>query len=196
MLTEAGLIVSAGIHPWKADGACWVDMEPMLERAAAIGEIGLDSLWCHVDMDVQRAVFRRQLALAARLHKPVILHTKGMEREILDTIRRYPNRYLVHWYACPNHLQGYIDLGCWFTVGPELQDETVRAVAERVPLDRLLIESDGIDGLAWGRHRELTASDYLQAMEDHLTAVAAIRGMKTHDLLHQMERNLDGFLYG
>ena len=77
-----------------------------------IGEIGLDNVWCTVDLGVQRTVFERQLAFAQQLGKPVVLHTKGMEREILDTIRYYPKRYLVHWYACPHWLQDYIDLGC------------------------------------------------------------------------------------
>ena len=188
------LAVSAGVHPWKADSTPYEEMEPLLAAADAVGEIGLDSVWCEVPMEVQRAVFRRQLALAAELGKPVILHTKGMEREILDTIRQYPNRYLVHWYACPDHLQDYIDQGCWFTVGPELQDPDVAAVARLVPSDRLLIESDGVDGIAWGQQRELSAADYPAALREHLSAVATIRGMDPETLLVQMYRNLDAFL--
>lgn len=190
-----GLVISGGIHPWKADVTPWAEMEPVLQAVPVIGEIGLDSEWCEVDMDIQRTLFRRQLKLAAALRKPVILHTKGMEREILDTIRQYPNHYLVHWYACPDHLQAYIDLGCWFTVGPELQDQTVRAVAEHVPADRLLIESDGVEGVAWGQGRALTAADYPAAMAEHLAAVAAIRAVTPGALLAQMERNFRAFLH-
>ena len=191
------LVVSAGVHPWKADVTPWAEMEPVLREAAVIGEIGLDSVWCTVDLDVQRAVFRRQLALAAELGKPVILHTKGMEREILETIREYPNRYLVHWYACGDWLQEYIDCGCWFTVGPDVGlDGDVAALARTVPLEKLLIESDGVDGIGWGQGRELTASEYPEAMEQHLRAVAELRGMEPQALLRQMERNLEQFLQG
>ncbi|MBQ3010417.1 MAG: TatD family hydrolase [Oscillospiraceae bacterium] len=195
-LKNSGLpLISAGVHPWKADVTAWEELEPVLREVPVIGEIGLDSEWCSVDLDVQRAVFHRQLALAMELGKPVILHTKGMEREILETIRQYPNRYLVHWYACGDYLQEYIDLGCWFTVGPDvLQDETVERLAGTVPIDRLLIESDGIEGIAWGQSRDVTAAEYPMAMQRHLETVAQLRGMDAEHLLERMERNLKAFL--
>ena len=187
-------LLSAGIHPWKADTTVWEDMEPFLREAPIMGEIGLDSEWCSVDMDVQRQVFRRQLELAMTLRKPVILHTKGMEREILDTIRSYPNRYLVHWYDCDRWLDDYIKLGCWFTVGPETSNPNVALLARAVPLDRLLIESDGIEGMAWGQGAALTAADYPAALEQHLNRIARLRGMDADTLLRQMEKNLGCFL--
>ena len=195
-LKESGLpLISAGVHPWKADVTPWEEMEPLLREVPVIGEIGLDSAWCSVDMDVQRAVFRRQLALAMELGKPVILHTKGMEREIAETIKDYPNRYLVHWYACGEYLQEYIDLGCWFTVGPDvLIDKDVEHLAKTVPTEKLLIESDGIEGIAWGQGCELTTAEYPEAMGQHLESVAQLRNMDAEALLQQMERNLDAFL--
>jgi len=197
-LRDCGLhCISAGIHPWKADVTDWDEMEPILREVPVIGEIGLDSEWCSVDMDVQRAVFRRQLALAVELQKPVILHTKGMEREIFETISAYPNRYLVHWYACGEWLREYIDLGCWFTVGPDvLMDGDVERLAGTVPVDKLLIESDGIEGVAWGQGKVLTAGDYPMAMQQHLEAVAGLRDMNADVLLRQMEQNLDTFING
>ena len=63
-LTGSWIVKACGLHPWKADLAAFEAMEPWLERTEIIGEIGLDSVWCQVDMDVQREVFRRQLSLA------------------------------------------------------------------------------------------------------------------------------------
>ena len=190
-LKEQGFsVISAGIHPWKADTADWAEMEPVLREAAVVGEIGLDSVWCNVDMAVQRQVFHRQLALAAQLKKPVILHTKGMEREVLDTIHQYPNRYLVHWYSCEEHLTDYIALGCWFTLGPDVRSD----VAQAVPLDRLLIESDGLEGIAWAYGQSVTAAEYPHAMGRTLREAARLRDMDEAVLLGQMEGNLEGFL--
>ncbi len=194
-LKAAGLpLISAGIHPWKADVTEWTEMEPILREVPVVGEIGLDSVWCDVDMDTQRGMFRRQLALAAELGRPVILHTKDMEREVLETIREYPNRYLVHWYSCSEYLEDYICLGCWFTVGLDLSDPAVRRVAELVPVERLLIESDGVEAIAWAQGREMTAGEYPAEMENHLQAVAALRGVGPEALLTQMERNLMEFI--
>ena len=194
-LKSAGFsVISAGIHPWKADTTDWNAMLPILQDAPIIGEIGLDSEWCSVDMDIQRKVFRKQLELAMQLSKPVILHTKGMEQEILHTIRAYPNRYLVHWYDCDKWLTEYMDLGCWFTAGPELSNPNVAQLARTVPLDRLLIESDGLEGMAWGQGRDLTASDYPAAMTLHLQNVAKLRNMAADSLLQQLQKNLDSFI--
>ena len=196
-LKSAGIsLLSAGIHPWKADTTAWEEMEPILREVPVIGEIGLDSEWCSVDMDIQRQAFRKQLELAAQLGKPVILHTKGMEREILDTIRQYSNRYLVHWYDCDRWLEEYIDLGCWFTVGPELTNPNVAYLARTVPLDRLLTESDGLEGMAWGQGIALTPSDYPTALEEHLNRIAQLRDMEPSPLLSQMQQNLDNFING
>ena len=189
------MIISAGIHPWKADVTVWEEMEPVLREAKIIGEIGLDNVWCNVDMEMQSSVFLRQLELAEQLQKPVVLHTKGMEKEILEIIRQFPNRYLVHWYSCENYLEEYIKMGCWFTIGPAvLQDKAVEAVARHVPEERLLIESDGLEGISWGQNREIEVSDYIEAMEEHLYTVADIRGCKVESLLRQMKRNFIEFI--
>lgn len=189
--------ISAGIHPWKADETDWEEMEPVLREAKIIGEIGLDNVWCSVDMEIQQEVFLRQLELAKQLQKPVILHTKGMEKEILEMIRHFPNRYLVHWYSCENYLEEYIQMGCWFTIGPAIEpDKTVEAVARKVPIERLLIESDGLEGISWGWNREIREFDYIEAMEEQMRKAAKILGCKEKKLLEQMKCNLKNFVPG
>lgn len=196
-LKSAGFpVISAGIHPWKADTTPWEEMEPILREVPIIGEIGLDSQWCGVDMDVQREVFRRQLKLAGECRKPLILHTKGMEGEILETIRQYPNHYLVHWYDCDQYLSEYMALGCWFTIGPELSNPNIAHLAKTVPLDRLLIESDGLEGIAWAQGIELSAADYPAALEQHLNRIAQLRETEPASLLSQIQQNLDVFING
>ena len=194
-IKTANMIISAGIHPWKADVTDWNEMKYILQKAEVIGEIGLDCVWCDVDLKIQQNVFLKQLELAMQLKKPVVLHTKGMEKEILEIIKQFPNRYLVHWYSCENYLEEYIALGCWFTIGPAIrQDKTVEMAARKVPLNRLLIESDGLEGISWGQGREIKAADYKKAMEEHLRIVAEIRGCETKQLLEQMKQNLESFI--
>ena len=131
------MVISAGIHPWKADCTSWDAMEPILQQVSRIGEIGLDNVWCTVD------------------------------------------------------------LGGWFTVGPDAAlDQDVAHLAQTVPLDRLLIESDGLDGIAWGQHVTLTPADYPAAMERHLHTVAALRGLTADALRSVLMHNLDTFLLG
>lgn len=44
----------------------------------------MDSVWCDVDLKIQKEVFEKQLQFAQALNKPVILHTKGQEKRYLN----------------------------------------------------------------------------------------------------------------
>lgn len=77
-------------------------------------------------------------------------HTKGREQAIARIIRTYPNRYLVHWYSCQEHLEDYLDLDCYFSIGPDVWwNEAVAQVVKKVPRHRLLVETDGLDSVRW-----------------------------------------------
>lgn len=139
-----------GLHPWYADQWKMEDMMPYLEKCQVIGEIGMDSLWCNVPLKRQKEVLEKQLQIAAEWKKPVVLHTKDQEREILELIRKYPNIYLVHWYSAEHDLDGYLDLDCYFSIGPDvIWNPAVQQVARRVPENRILLETDGMDAVKW-----------------------------------------------
>lgn len=104
----------------------------------------------------QEERFRQQLDLACTQSKPVILHTKGQEKQIADIIREYPNRYLVHWYSCGSYLENYIEQDCYFSIGPDVWwNCAVRKTAERVPIQRLLTETDGLSAVKWAYNEGL-----------------------------------------
>lgn len=189
--------VSCGLHPWQADRFALTDMLPFIRRSDALGEIGLDSVWCDVDLDRQRAVFVEQLDLATALGLPVILHTKGMELEIARTVSRYPLRKLVHWYSCTEYLDDYLAQGCWFTVGPDFaSNPAVQAVLRRVPLDRILTETDGLDAVAWALGRPVETDDIGTVLRGELRAIADVHGITSAEAETRVADNLERFLYG
>lgn len=189
--------VSCGLHPWHADRRRAQDMLPFIRRSVALGEIGLDSVWTGADMARQREAFVWQLELAAQLDMPVILHTKGMEREVANTVARYPVRKLVHWYSCDEHLSLYLDQDCWFTVGPDWAvNPAVRQVLRRAPLERILTETDGLDAIAWAQSRPAEPGDIRRALRGELRAIADAHGITPDEAEAQVAANLDRFLYG
>ena len=150
-----------GLHPWYADQWKVEDMMPYLEKCQVIGEIGMDSLWCNVPLKQQKEVLEKQLQIAAEWKKPVVLHTKDQEREILELIRKYPNTYLVHWYSADHDLGGYLDLDCYFSVGPDvIWNPAVQQVAKRVPENRILLETDGMDAVKWAWEEGQKSQNY------------------------------------
>lgn len=180
-----------GLHPWQADRYSVEDMRPYLGLGVMLGEIGMDSVWCDVDLERQRAVFCRQLEIAQELHKPVVLHTKGCEEEIAGIIRDYPNRYLVHWYSCKEHLKDYISQDCYFTVGPDVErNPAVHQVMEQVPLERLLVETDGYASLKWcGLHFRTGQPQVLAALENSVRVIAGCKGVSEEEVLRVLEEN-------
>ena len=82
--------------------------------------------------------------------KPVVLHTKGQEKHIARLIRAYPNTYLVHWYSGGEGLSDFLDLDCYFTIGPDVfYQPAVQKAAVLAPENRLLVETDGCSAVKW-----------------------------------------------
>ena len=86
LVHQKQLFYSCGVHPWNASLDTFESMLPLLKKAPIIGEIGMDSVWCDLDLNIQKEVFEKQLQLAYALNKPVILHTKGQEKTILEFV--------------------------------------------------------------------------------------------------------------
>ena len=190
-------LACCGLHPWQADRFTVADMLPYINESAALGEIGLDSVWCDADPDSQLNALRQQLDLAMVLNLPIILHTKGMEREIADRIAAFPLRKLIHWYSCEQYLDAYIEQGCWFTVGPDhAMNPAVQQVLRCVPPDRLLTETDGLEAVAWALGRPVAPDELPQVLLGELRSIADAHGLTVAEAERRVERNFDAFLYG
>lgn len=112
--------VSFGIHPWYADRYDAEEYTELFQMCDAVGEIGMDNVWCEVPYEIQRRQLERQLDMAASLGKAIILHTKGQEKEIAQMIRDFPNPVCVHWYSGDiDTFEQFLELGCYFTLGPD-----------------------------------------------------------------------------
>ena len=190
-----GRLASCGLHPWQADRFTVADMLPYIRQSAALGEIGLDSVWTDVDMDIQRRAFTAQLDLAQRLGMPVILHTKGMEAEIAEALLPYSMPKLVHWYSCGEHLEKYLARDCWFTVGPDhATNPAVQAVLRSVPPDRIMTETDGLEAIAWALGRDVVPEEIKAVIEGELKAIASVHGISVFEAEDRVEENFARFM--
>lgn len=191
--THRRIVPTYGLHPWYAGEFESQDMDEYLRLAPIIGEIGLDTVWATTPLGAQRRIFQQQLELAVRLQKPVLLHTKGAEEEILHWLRRLtPPAVVVHWYSGPaDHLPGYLQLGCYFTLGPDIaQNGAVQEVCRLAPLDRLLTETDGPAAVTWATGGPSSPLDAPQVLLGTLAEAAKIRGVAPTELQRAVYRNL------
>lgn len=196
------IIPTFGLHPWRAGRYSVSDMEPYFSQCSVIGEIGLDSVWCNVPAGIQEKAFISQLAIACEMNKPVILHTKGQEEKIASLIRRYPNTYLVHWYSSSEPPNGYLDLDCYFSIGPDVWwNPDVRKLAAMLPTDRILIETDGLGAVKWAWEEapchlrtpefEAATRSVTSSLSCTLKQVADIRGLPRNTLSKQIRSNFE-----
>ncbi|HMI55022.1 MAG TPA: TatD family hydrolase [Gemmatimonadaceae bacterium] len=147
------VFATAGIHPHDAGAfAASRDIpklrELMRDSAVAIGECGLDYHYDNSPPANQRAAFSAQIALAAEVNKPVVVHTRDAEDDTRSMIREAQAAGVagvLHFYTGSHSLaEVAIDAG-WYvsfsgivTFKKWSDDELLRLV----PADRLLVESD------------------------------------------------------
>jgi TatD DNase family protein len=151
------IVPCIGIHPWEAGQYSAEDIflnRSRYSSAPMISEIGLDTVWAEPDASLarQRPLLEMQLRLAVENRRPVTLHTKGAEHQILELLSSYtPPGILIHWYDGPRELlKGFLDRGCFFTIPlPILNNTEYRELIMSIPQERLLPETDNPSSWPW-----------------------------------------------
>ena len=154
--------IAVGVHPHNAklyDEAIESELISRLAdpRVVALGEVGLDYHYDLSPRDVQRRVFRRQLAIAKEVGLPVALHLRGGKDPQADNAHReafeilqdegFPEHgTLLHCCALPpDELRPWIEADCYIAYGGAItfkSADAAREGARLVPEDRLLFETD------------------------------------------------------
>lgn len=139
-----------GVHPENLEGLQedYLDQISALlqdEKAVAIGEIGLDYHW-EIEREAQHRVFEDQLKLSKELGVPVVIHDREAHGDVMDYLRRYRPKGLLHCYSgSVEMLKEVMKLGLYISLGGTVTFKNARVpveVAAAVPIDRLLLETD------------------------------------------------------
>jgi len=147
------IYATVGYHPHNANEAASGDLEKLRALASepkvvAWGEIGLDFFRRHSPPEKQVKVFERQLDAAAEQGLPIIIHDRDAHEDLLRILKSRKRQYLgvIHCFSGNYDLaMTLIELGfCISFPGTVTYKNAVNAqtVAARIPLDRLLVETD------------------------------------------------------
>ena len=143
-----GIFLSAGIHPWDATKYDLAAFEPLFDspRCLAIGECGLDRT-AEAPLPLQMKVFEAQIAEAARRNKPLIVHCVRCFPELLRLKTEQGGdvpAWVIHGFrGAERKAFELLDAGCVLSFGAGLlRDAGNMAWFARVPLDRILLETD------------------------------------------------------
>ncbi|HKG65380.1 MAG TPA: TatD family hydrolase [Solirubrobacteraceae bacterium] len=116
-------------------------------KVLAIGETGLDDYRDYAPRADQERAFSAHMALARETGKPLVIHTRGAEDDTIAMLDREAQglEVILHCFSMPDRLEECLERGWWISFAgnvtyPKAQD--LAEAAQRVPLDRLLVETD------------------------------------------------------
>ncbi len=143
---DDGVFPILGIHPHQAGEA---DSARLGELRAldpvAIGETGLDYYRDYAPHDAQRQLFQAHLALAEELGKPVVIHCRAAEDDVIRALADFGGTVVLHCFSSPSLLESALDRGYYVSFAGNVTYPNaveLRAAARAIPADRLLAETD------------------------------------------------------
>jgi TatD DNase family protein len=151
------VVAAVGIQPnhaAEAKAGDWEEIVRLAEtepRVVALGETGLDRYWDKTPFPLQEEYFVRHIELARRLGKPFVIHCREAEADVVKVLRNEfekhgPIRSVMHSFSGDlATAQACLDMGLYISFAGMVTYPTaqnLRDVANEVPLDRMLIETD------------------------------------------------------
>lgn len=152
----ADVYAAIGVHPHDArlfDERAAERLRALIEennRIIALGEIGLDYHYDNSPREVQREAFAQQLHIARDVKLPVVIHSREAEGDTIEILRtEYGDSVrggVMHCFSGSLQMaEAALELGFMISFAGNVtfkKAEELREVARRVPLDRMLIETD------------------------------------------------------
>jgi TatD DNase family protein len=206
-----GVFAAVGLHPHEAQH--WPDRQAVVEslrllaghpKVVALGEVGLDRYYPDPPQDVQRRALEWQLQLAAERTAtralPMVIHGRQATADILALIRGsgLPGaRFVFHCFTGSDaELDAILDVGAMVSFTGIVTFKNARALAAsaaRVPLDRLMLETDA-PYLTPEPHRKV-ASNEPRYVAEVARFLAQQRGMAVDDLAARADANARRFFH-
>lgn len=145
---------SIGIHPWHIDenrlesDLKIIEQKLQLKECLALGECGLDKR-IEIPMVLQIAVFEKQIALAEKFNKPLVLHLVAAFDEVIEIKKRLKISVpiIIHGFSKSAALaKQLIDNGFYLSFGKYLvRNPELKAVFQSVPNDKFFLETDTME---------------------------------------------------
>lgn len=117
-------------------------IEKNKKKFVAVGEIGLDNYHFKNTLKKQEEVFRKQLELAQKIKKPVIIHSRDAENEVVNILEDYDVTAVLHSFSSLN-IKKALDKKCFFSIPVSVvRSEHFQKLVEKLPTNKILTETD------------------------------------------------------
>lgn len=175
-------IYSIGIHPWHIDETRLendlriIEEKLALKECLALGECGLDKR-IEIPMELQIAVFEKQIVLAEKYRKPLVLHLVAAYDELIEINKRVRITVpvILHGFSKNGQVaKQMLDNGFYLSFGKYLlRNPELKPVFEAMPNDRFFLETDMIE----------------ETLEQVYTLASDYKGMTLNEMQAQVSAN-------
>ncbi|QEK13376.1 TatD family deoxyribonuclease [Crassaminicella thermophila] len=203
LANEYDMVYAAvGVHPHDAkdvDDMTLALLKGLAKKpkVVAIGEIGLDFHYDHSPRDVQREVFRKQIALAKEVKLPIIIHDREANDDVMRILKEekaFDTGVVLHCFSGSAELaRQYINLGAYISIAGPITFKNARKtveVVEKIPLEYLFIETDSpyLTPVPFrGKRNEMAYVKYVAEK------IAQIKGISFEEVAYQTTENAKRF---
>lgn len=146
------IYASVGISPndiedYTQENIIEIEKIAKAEKVVAIGEIGLDYYWNKENKDKQKELFIKQIEIANKLDKPIIIHTRDAWIDTIEVLKQNTVNQKGVFHCCPLNQELVkealkLDFYISFSGNITFKNAKSEDVVSLVPLNRILIETD------------------------------------------------------
>ena len=184
-----------GIHPEEVDYVT-SDSFKIIEnninnpKIVGIGEIGLDYYYVHDNKDKQIDLFKKQIELAEKYNKPIVVHSRDAAQDTYDILKDIKVKCDIHCYSYSYEMaKEFIKLGCRLGIGGVLtfkNSKNLKEVVEKLDIDNFLLETDSpyLTPEPYRGHKNNPSNVILVAKK-----IAEIKGLDYKDVVDKLNSN-------
>ncbi len=187
-----------GLHPDEVGDLNEDVMERMrelcrLEKAVAVGEIGLDYYWDKENHEKQQYWFRCQIALAREEKLPMIIHSREAAADTLRVMKEEKSEEIggvIHCFSYSAEMaEEYLKMGFYLGIGGVVtfkNAKKIKEVVQMAPMERILLETDSPYLAPVPYRGKRNSSLYLPYV---VREIAEIKGISEEEVIEMTEKN-------
>ena len=187
-----------GLHPDEVGDLNEDVMERMrelcrLEKAVAVGEIGLDYYWDKENHEKQQYWFRWQIALAREEKLPMIIHSREAAADTLRVMKEEKSEEIggvIHCFSYSAEMaEEYLKMGFYLGIGGVVtfkNAKKIKEVVQMAPMERILLETDSPYLAPVPYRGKRNSSLYLPYV---VREIAEIKGISEEEVIEMTEKN-------
>ncbi|AKG75158.1 TatD family hydrolase [Salinicoccus halodurans] len=189
-----------GWHPVDAvdctdEDLDWIESLSVHEKIVGIGETGLDYHWEKSPHDVQKEVFKKQIALARRVKLPIIIHNRNATEDCIEILKSegaHEIGGIMHAFSGDeSDADTIIDMNFYVSLGGPVTFKNAQEpkdIAVHVPIEKLLVETDAPFLTPHPYRGKRNEPAYVKLVAEK---IAELRGMTYEDLAAQTTKNAE-----